>query len=296
MEQIERSSLSVSLAGFSPRDVGLGESDRVDAENVRGVLGWLSARGVSGVQLDAMSSGLRPRELDRSARRDLASVLRRFELELSGVDLWIPPGHFVDGLHSDRAVEAVGEAVRFVVEMVGLVGGSGGSGVGVGVGGGVVCVTLPAFEEGDVGVGGVGFRGGVVSAIESAAELVGGVVADCSVGAVGSVSAGGGDRGGGLVGGRGIGIGVDPAAVLAGGADVGAVVVRAGERLVCARLSDADHAGRAVVGRGHLDVEGYAGALAAVGFRGRVVVDVRGLRRSVTGVDAAIERWPRFGR
>ena len=239
-----------------------------------------------------MSSGLRPRELDRSARRDLASVLRRFELELSGVDLWIPPGHFVDGLHSDRAVEAVVEAVRFVVEMVGLVGGSGGSGVG----GGVVCVTLPAFEEGDVGGDGVGLRGGVVSAIESAAELVGGVVADCSVGAVGSVAAGGGDREGGLVGGRGIGVGVDPAAVLAGGADVDGVVVRAGERLVCARLSDADHAGRAVVGRGHLDVEGYAGALAAVGFRGRVVVDVRGLRRSGAGVDAAIERWPRFGR
>jgi len=275
-----RSPLSLAVAGLSPRDIGVGGGDRVDAESLRGVLGWMGGVGLSAVQLDATSPGLRPREMDRSARRDLASILRRFELSLSGVDLWIPPGHFVDAAHAERAAAAVDEALRFAVEVSGLAGGDG-----------VVCVTLPGGDgggKGASGAGGNGWDGEVRSLFEelsASASRVGGVLADCSPGSVFGVG----------VESDAVGVGVDPASVLAGGGDPGGVVVGAGERVMAARLSDADHAGRAVVGRGHLDVAGYAGALAAVGYRRRVVVDVRGLRSGVAGVEAALACWPMVG-
>ena len=51
------------------------------------------------VQLSAAQAGLRPRELDRSARRDLLATLRRRELAVAGID---------DGL--DVEIEVIAEA------------------------------------------------------------------------------------------------------------------------------------------------------------------------------------------
>src|SRR5690606_13026801 len=59
--------------------------------------------GFRAVALDASAAGLRPRDLDRSARRDLAALLRRLELAFAGLDLWIPPEHFASPEHADRA-------------------------------------------------------------------------------------------------------------------------------------------------------------------------------------------------
>ena len=72
--------------------------------------------GISGVQWPAMRAGLRPRDLDASGRRDLQSTLRRHELSMSGVDLWIPPEHFGDAGRVDRVVSAVEESVRFAAQ------------------------------------------------------------------------------------------------------------------------------------------------------------------------------------
>ncbi len=78
----------------------------------------LRARAVT---LDATLAGLRPRELDRSARRGLCALLRRLELRLEGIDLFIPAEHFADTSRQDRALSAVREACEFLVEASSLV-------------------------------------------------------------------------------------------------------------------------------------------------------------------------------
>ena len=50
----------------------------------------LAAAGVRRVQLSASQVTLRPRELDRSGRRDLLILLRRLELSAGGLDAWVP--------------------------------------------------------------------------------------------------------------------------------------------------------------------------------------------------------------
>jgi hypothetical protein len=45
-----------------------------------------------------------------SAKRDLVVTLRRAELLVAGIDLWIPPRHFVDQGTVDRAIDAVAAA------------------------------------------------------------------------------------------------------------------------------------------------------------------------------------------
>ena len=69
------------------------------------------------MQIAASIPGLRPRELDRTARRDLLASLRRRELALSGIDVWIPPEHFDDPAHADRAVSAVRSAVELAADL-----------------------------------------------------------------------------------------------------------------------------------------------------------------------------------
>lgn len=94
------------LAGLEPREV-LSECARV----------WLPAGGRA-ITLDATAPGFRPRELDRSARRDLASSMRREEIALAGIDVFIPSEHFARPDTRDRAASAVLGAI----EMGGQIG------------------------------------------------------------------------------------------------------------------------------------------------------------------------------
>jgi hypothetical protein len=81
---------------------------------------WAAAQGVRAVQLDATVAGMRPRELDRSARRDIASLLRRLELGFAGLDLSIPASHFADPATLDRAVKATQEAITLAADIATL--------------------------------------------------------------------------------------------------------------------------------------------------------------------------------
>lgn len=83
----------------------------------RAAIRWVRRLGVRWIQLDAARRGIRPRELDRSGRRDLAAFLRREELLCTGLDLWIPEEHFTDPQHVDRAVMAVDAACAMVAEI-----------------------------------------------------------------------------------------------------------------------------------------------------------------------------------
>lgn len=235
--------LSIALCGVAlPGDLG-----------VR--FAWAREIGYPAVQLNAAEPGARPRELGRSARRDIAASARRAEVEISGVDLWIPAEHFVDEARSDRAIGTACEALAFAAEVVPLASGGRRP---------VVSLTLPAGDETNRELVDAAAR-----AIGEHAQRVGAVVADSqwppdarSVG-------------------EPIGVGIDPAAVIAEGVTSAAKAAsRMGQRLAGARLTDLSSAGMRVEpggSRGRLDVMTYLVALATAGYDGSVVVDLRGV-------------------
>lgn len=89
----------------------------VPGEDLRAALAKLADLRFRAVQLSAAIPSLRPRDLDRSARRDLLARLRRLELQPAGIDLWIPPEHLTDPLHADRAASALLDAVALAGDL-----------------------------------------------------------------------------------------------------------------------------------------------------------------------------------
>ena len=219
----------------------------------RAVLEWACGLGYRVVQLDVTMPGLRPRDLDQSARRDLRGTLARRGVAISGLDVFIPPTHFVLGEFVDRAAGAVRDALD----------------LSAGWGTVPVSVVLPA---------GTGEE--VVASLVSHAERVGVGLADCAwptrVRTTGA---------------PGLCVSIDPAAVILAAADVGGAVAGAGGRVVSARLSDAVGGVRAEAGApgGVLDVDAYRIALSLAGYAGPLVCDLRGLRDHV-GAAARLRR------
>ena len=247
-------SLSVTLGPLvgGGGDGGSGGSGGFD---VRGALRYVADSGYRFVQLSGAIAGLRPRELGRSARRDLRARLGRMGLVISGIDLWVPSEHFEDGAQCERAVNALKDVIELAADL-GRVG---------------VSTALPnGGEDGD------GDVNGVMGEIADRADICGVLVTDY------------GDGGGeGL---EMIGWGIDPAAEILKGRDpVAEVLGNAG--VGGARFSDADGAGRVEQGLGRLDVLGYQVALVTAGYSGAVVVDLRGLGDAVGGVKRARALW-----
>jgi sugar phosphate isomerase/epimerase len=232
----------------------------------REALAALREAGVSAVQWPAMRSGLRPRDLDASARRDLISTLRRSELAMSGVDLWIPPEHFGDATRVDRAVAAVEESVRFAAEF----------------GRCPVSMRLPRAASPNEGDGGLG---SALAALAGIADRHGVPLADHAVPVVASES---------------WSIGLDPVALLAAGIDPAAAAMEHAGRLAAARLADLDRGGlRAPVGdpiEGRLDVVRYRIGLEVAGFGGLVVIDPRQWADPLAGVLRSARAWAEAGR
>ena len=238
--------LSVSLSGLD------------GATNARDALVGLSSRGVRCVQLDTTAKGMRGRELDRSARRDLGGVLRRHGLSLSGLDLWIPKEHFVEGAHIDRAVAGVNDAIDLAADLASIVGGGDPA---------QVSLTLPE-----------GVSDEVMNAISQRAVERGVTLADhCWP-----------RRDDGRVS-----IGLDPASVLGAGDDPVEAAGRLGSRVASARLSDLSADGRVAPGKGRLDVEAYIASLLALGYPGWMVLDLRSVRDQERTLADAIGRWSR---
>jgi len=239
--------LAVSLAGLGDT-VGAGRSG----------IEWAARAGITAVQLDAAVRGMRARELDRSARRDLAAILRRFELEFSGLDLWIPPGHFESADHADRAIEATAAALGLAADLADLAGGHA-----------IVSVVLPASLPDTTRI-----------ALEEAASRAGARLADHA------------PSPGQRPASHGIAIGIDPAAILAAGGDPSQRTIEAAPNVVSARLSDWDGVGRAEIGRwGRLDLTAYRAALSVAAPESPVVVDLRTLRDPGSGLRAALDAW-----
>lgn len=215
--------------------------------------------GCSAVQLDGAATEMRARDLDRSARRDIASIIRRNGLVFTGLDLWIPERHFVSPQHADRAVEAVTQACGLAGELAKLVEGSGTP---------TVCITLPEAHPREM-----------VSTLVSAAVSAGVVIADHN----------------GTVEGRGavLGVGLDPASVLlAQGNPLKLVTSLSGAGVLNdARLTDATPRGRMVVGQGRLDVAAYQALLRTFTTIRHVVIDVRDLSEPTDAAQIAAAAW-----
>jgi hypothetical protein len=220
---------------------------------------WVREQGVRAVALDASRHDTRARDLGRSARRDVAALLRRTELDLAGIDLWIPPEHFVDDTKNQRAIDTVALTAALAGELARLVGGRSVP---------VVSVTLPGDLDDRV-------RG----EIGAAADRHGAVVADHTPGGVRRAA--------------GIGVGVDPAACLLAGESPGKRAVAGGDAAFL-RLSDVNATGRCAVGAdgARLDLTGYAGACLTVGGRW-ITLDARGVGDPARAVAGGVAAWRR---
>lgn len=221
----------------------------------------LSGDGWRGVQLDARAVGMRPHELGASARRDLASVLRRRQLALTGLDLWLPPEAYSDPAHQHRAVERTAECIQLAAEL----------------GACPVCMVLPSIEA----------EGNLESALEAIikmAEESGVRIAD-----FGSAVSGTRD------GSHAHGLGLDPAGLLACGTDPVAAVHAWGTDLAAARLVDLSPEGMRVppphAGNGRLDLLAYKVALGLSNEIDGVVVDVRQCPEPLNGLQQARSAW-----
>ncbi|MBK7405662.1 MAG: hypothetical protein IPJ41_13820 [Phycisphaerales bacterium] len=218
-----------------------------------------AAMGFRGVALDASTPGLRPRELDRSGRRDLAALLRRLELGLAGLDLWVPSAHFADPSLTDRALAASISAIDLARDLHSLNGE-----------GATVSLTLP--DE---------VPASTLHALESHASDRGVRLADHAW-----PPRDGADS-------RILGIGLDPAALLLAGENPAKCAARSGARLACARLSDASEVVRVEpgTGRGRLSDLAYIVALQTAGFGGAVLLDLRGLAEPLAIAPRVLRWW-----
>ena len=234
-----------------------GLQGRPDARDTsaRGLIEWVAARGVRYVQLNAAMAGILPRELGRSARRDLASLIKRVGLSLSGIDLWIPPSHFVDPTNQQRAIDATSGGCELAAELRAILGEGTPGGASFGV-------SMALHEE---------TPAAVVDAIGAAATRCGVVIIDHAW-PTRTVASDGPIR-----------VGIDPAVLIGAGASVAKAALGLSPAPAAFRLSDFSAIGRVAPGEGSLDLSNYDIAITTLNWAGAVTLDLRGLHASGHG-------------
>lgn len=240
MDHFALPTFDLSLAAAGLRAPGGGPLD------IRWVLEFARISGYHAVQVNAADPLTRPRDLSRSARRDLAAHIRRHELVCSGVDLWIPKQHFTDEAHIDRAVNALLGAADFATDLAELTGGTC-----------LLSVSIP-WEGAD----------SVLSTLAERASRLGLVIANHAYPWPESLAPE-----------SPVLVGIDPPAVILDRGDAAEAVSRASSSgvLRSVRLGDLSAAGRVAPGDGSLDTLAYRVAIATASYDGYVLVDARGL-------------------
>lgn len=248
----------LSIASSLPLAPTLGPLVREGGATPREALDRLAADGFRHVQLDAMTPGLRPRELDASARRDVLAVLRRLELTICGIDLWIPSDHWLDSSKLDRAVGAALATIALAADLQRQ----------------PVCLLLPATDDSDSPLS------EALDAIAREAERRGVLIADHSVPPSAHEQ---------------IGVGIDPVAWLANGKDPAKGVLAHAARLGSARVSEFLSTGQRAplqsAPGGSLDLAGYQLALAGAGYHHPVVLDARQWPDAWRGLAQSVNAW-----
>lgn len=214
----------------------------------RDAIAWAASLGARCVHLDATATTMRPRELDRSARRDIAALLRRHALRFSGLDLWIPASHFTDPAQIDRAASAALAAAELAADLAVLTSCPNSA---------VVSLALDSKATDDL-----------VQRLRSASERVGTTLTDHAWPPRKTSSPA-----------ASLALGLDPATLILARSDPALEVARLPSAPATARLSDANSMGRTDPrDAGQLDALAYAAALATRGYSRPLVIDLRGLR------------------
>ena len=231
---------------------------------VRLAIERIAAAGFSRVQLDAALPGIRPRELDKRARKDLLALVGRHGMTVAGLDLFIPRKDFLTADRVDRATSAVLGAIEFAADL------------------GRIPLHLPlpakALAEDlkatfiDAADGrGIALAVHAEDQLDDLAAWVDDVDLPC------------------------LGMSVDPAALLAAGLNPVDLVHQHAKRLTGARLSDVsigDSTTRCAIGEGELDVVAYRVALdLATRRHGGVVLDLRNVEQPLRAAAAARDTW-----
>ncbi len=95
---------------LAPTLIWLGPRPRASLER-------LADRGFRRVQLSAAQETLRPRDLDRSGRRELLTLLRRLDLAPGGLDVPVSAARLIDPQTAERAVDAVRDAITLAADL-----------------------------------------------------------------------------------------------------------------------------------------------------------------------------------
>lgn len=232
---------------------------------VRKAFSLIAEAGLASVQMDATLSGVRPRELDSTGRRDLIATARRAGISITGIDLFIPRAHYTDPQQVDRATQATIAAIALAGDLGRL----------------PLSINLPVDA----------LSADVTEALLTAADA-GGVPlivhAEDQIEALQSWLK--------VTDPRVAGIGLDPASLLGARTDPTTLVQTLTSSLAGVRLSDnrkglADGS-RCPVGTGDLDLMSYRiGADLAPHRRGPVVLDLRGLVDPLAAVATAKRNW-----
>lgn len=232
--------------------------DPTRARNPRDLIADIADAAFHAICLDATHPGLRPRELDRSARRDLAALLRRSGLTPAGIDCLIPPAHLLAPEHQDRALSALASACELAADLASLTQTP------------VADLTLES-PQGDI-------PEEIIRELAERSLRLDVRLADLNP----------------TRDDPRLGIAIDPAACLLARVDPAQRAIRAGNRLVSARLSDIDAAGRIapLADAGRLDTLAYLVALRTVGYKRPIVVDLRGVRDPLTRAPETLAAWP----
>jgi len=183
--------------------------------------------------------------------------MRRLQMRISGLDLWIPADHFLASAHVDRAVDAVGATLQLASELERC----------------PVSLELPQPDD-DASLE------SVIDAISQQAMRVGVQVAN---------------HAGPKTALDHFGIGIDPAAHLSRNEDPAEAVTSSADRLVSARLCDLLTSGmRGPIGESQgarLDVLSYRVALSVCGYDRPVVADVRQWTQPWSGLAQTAQTW-----
>lgn len=247
----------------------LGPVARAVGGQVRDAVATLASDGFHAVQLDGTLAGIRPRDLDNRARKDLLAMLARHEVRAVGLDLFIPRKHFHEAEHMDRAMGAALAAIELAADLGRL----------------TVSLALPVSKMNDEAkatlVEAADGRS-VQLAVHAEDQL------DALLSWVDEVDL------------PALSIGLDPVSLLTRGLDPAEQTHRLSQRLAAARLGDylAENdegvGERCEIGRGDLDMLAYRIAVDLTQIAS-VTIDLRSLARPMRAAGQAVEAWRRAG-
>lgn len=234
----------------------------------KGAFHAIAEAGLHAVQLSASVPGMRPRELDRRARKDLQAQIARSGLMIAGIDLMIPRDHWLDSQFQDHAVSAMTATLQMAADLGHL----------------TVSTALPVQDLPE------DIRHHLLSAVDGY-QIALAVHAEDQLDALNTWQQ--------QTSIDGLQTALDPAGLIAMHMNPTDTLLQHTDRLRLLRLDDFDQllvgaeGGRCPLGKGELDIQSLKIAAGTVNALRSIVIELRGLREPVTAMHQAVEQWQR---